>query len=174
MNRTTTRVSITLRNPSVFAVPLILVSAFAHAQTWMVARERVTPDAAASCVLQSNPVNGIALRINNTVDIVSQNFLDERADRATVAIDQGAIFPGQQRLPSSPHTIILSGAYSSFDREFFTPHLIDQLRRGRRAQVTVETILNGAQQSNIPLAGFTAAYERFLSCRAHFSDEAKR
>ena len=155
-------------------VTLILIFSLAHAQTWLVTRERVTSDAAASCVLQSISVNGIALRINNTVDIVSQNFLDERADRATVAVDQGAIFPGQQRLPSSPHTIILSGAFSSFDREFFTPHLIDQFRRGRRALVTVETILSGAQQSIIPLTGFTAAYERFLSCRAHFSDEAKQ
>lgn len=173
MSKTNTRVSIKLRNPIAFAT-LMLVVTVVHAQTWVVTRERVSPEAAASCVLQSSPVNGIALRINNTIDIVSEHLLDERADRATVAVDQGAVFPGQQRLSASPHTIVLSGAHHSFDREFFTPHLIDQFRRGRRARVTVETILNGAQQSTIPLVGFTAAYERFLSCRSHFGDEPKR
>lgn len=145
-----------------------------YADNWIVTRERATSDSKATCVLQSQTVSGIALRFDDSVDIVSDYFLDERADRASIVVDNGALFPAQQRLLSSPHGLIVSGAYPPFDTEFLTPQLVGEFMRGHRAQVTVETILDGSRQAILPLAGFTKAYERFQSCRSHFAETPKQ
>lgn len=158
----------------VAAALLHLVSMGVYADNWVVTRERATSDSKATCVLQSQSVSGIALRFDDSVDIVSDYFLDERADRASIVVDNGAIFPAQQRLQSSPHGLIVSGAYPPFDTEFLTPQLVDEFMRGHRAHVTVETILDGSRQAILPLAGFTKAYERFLSCRSHFAETPKQ
>lgn len=157
----------------VLAALLFLAPMNGLADDWVVTRESATSDSAAVCVLQSRNVSGIALRFDGNVEIVSDYFLDERADRASIVVDSGAVFPAQQRFPSSPHALIVSGAYPPFDTEFLTPQLVDEFMRGRRAQVTVETIFDGSRLATIPLTGFTRAYGRFLACRNHFAEKQR-